>query len=154
MIALPQTSTIARLALLAAVAASLSASSARSFPLTSKGEVRLYVDAAGYDRQMLSISDIQLGSFIEEAEAEGALVKNGVYIVYGPPSAVERDTVSTTGEALETWTCEKDSRDQFVFLDRWGQGVFQLVHSGMPGDIQNPEGKDGRWYRQPSDGER
>ncbi|MDE2700770.1 MAG: GWxTD domain-containing protein [Gemmatimonadota bacterium] len=64
--------------------------------------------------------------------------KGRVYIKYGPPSERDYTTSAAIGKAIDTWTYEKSGRYIFVFFDRRGTGVYELVHSTMSGELYNP----------------
>ncbi|MFT5370466.1 MAG: GWxTD domain-containing protein, partial [Candidatus Latescibacterota bacterium] len=59
-----------------------------------------------------------------------------VYITYGPPDEIERDASSSEGKPSEIWHY---GRNQFIFRDSNGLGVYRLVHSTYPGEVYNPE---------------
>ena len=68
--------------------------------------------------------------------------KGRVYIKYGPPSERDYTTSAAMGKAIDTWTYEKSGRYLFVFFDRRGTGVYELVHSTMSGELYNPNWRD------------
>jgi GWxTD domain-containing protein len=59
-----------------------------------------------------------------------------VYIKYGPPDDIERQASSSGDKASEVWHY---GRNQFIFRDSNGLGVYRLVHSTYPGEVYNPE---------------
>jgi GWxTD domain-containing protein len=65
-----------------------------------------------------------------------------VYIVYGPPTDIERNPFNAIGKDYQIWTYEHLNYYQFVFLDRLGDSVLELVHATMPeqviGDPSDP----------------
>lgn len=63
-----------------------------------------------------------------------------VYIKYGPPDDIERNSSSAEDKASEIWHY---GRHQFIFRDVNGLGVYRLVHSTYPGEVYNPE-----WHMQ------
>ena len=65
--------------------------------------------------------------------------KGRVYVKYGPPNERDYTTSATVGKAIDTWIYEKSGRYIFVFFDRRGTGVYELVHSTMSGEIYNPD---------------
>ena len=68
--------------------------------------------------------------------------KGRVYVKYGPPDDIQYNTLATSEKSFETWFYEKQGRYIFVFRDRNGNGVYELVHSTMPGERYNPNWKD------------
>ncbi len=65
--------------------------------------------------------------------------KGRVYVKYGPPNERDYTTSAAIGKAIDTWIYEKSGRYIFVFFDRRGTGVYELVHSTMSGEIYNPD---------------
>ena len=68
--------------------------------------------------------------------------KGRVYIKYGPPDDIEYHTSEFAGRPYEVWTYERYEYRKCVFLDLSGIGVFELVHSTMPGELYNPRWKE------------
>lgn len=64
--------------------------------------------------------------------------KGRVYVKYGPPDDIQYNTLATAEKSFEVWYYEKQGRYEFVFRDRHGNGVYELVHSSMPGERYNP----------------
>ena len=64
--------------------------------------------------------------------------KGRVYIKYGPPDDLQYGTSASGQKPYEIWTLEKKGRNEFVFRDQRGLGVFELVHSTYPGEVHNP----------------
>ena len=61
-----------------------------------------------------------------------------VYILYGPPTNVERFPNTMNGRAYQVWTYENlQGGAEFVFIDFGGYQHYQLVHSTYRGEIQN-----------------
>lgn len=65
--------------------------------------------------------------------------KGRVYIKYGPPDERDYATSAAGGKGVDTWIYEKAGRYIFVFYDRRGTGVYELVHSTMSGEMYNPD---------------
>ena len=65
--------------------------------------------------------------------------KGRIYVKYGPPNERDYTTSAAGGKAVDTWIYEKSGRYVFVFFDRRGTGVYELVHSTMSGEIYNPD---------------
>ena len=65
--------------------------------------------------------------------------KGRIYVKYGPPNERDYTTSAAVGKAIDTWIYEKSGRYIFVFFDRRGTGVYELVHSTMSGEIYNPD---------------
>lgn len=65
--------------------------------------------------------------------------KGRIYIKYGPPNERDYTTSAVGGKAVDTWIYEKSGRYIFVFFDRRGTGIYELVHSTMSGEIYNPD---------------
>ena len=58
-----------------------------------------------------------------------------VYIQYGAPDDVIRETSSSQTKPYEVWNY---GRYEFVFQDRNSLGHYELVHSDYPGELNNP----------------
>ncbi len=65
-----------------------------------------------------------------------------VYIQYGPPDEIDYRTSAAGQKASEVWIYETARRYEFVFRDRRGTGIYELVHSTYPGELSNPH-----WWR-------
>ena len=61
-----------------------------------------------------------------------------VYIIYGLPDHVERNDYHSVGKPYLTWSYEQLGYYQFIFVDKRGTGVPELVHSTMLGELYNP----------------
>jgi GWxTD domain-containing protein len=71
-----------------------------------------------------------------------------VYILYGPPEYIGGEQFSTESKPYIMWhyysnrfSLSSGSRAEFVFVDLYGGGNFQLVHSNVRGETSNPN-----WY--------
>ncbi|RKY92369.1 hypothetical protein DRQ15_02515 [candidate division KSB1 bacterium] len=61
-----------------------------------------------------------------------------VYIIYGPPTHIERFPNTSKGRAYQIWTYENlQGGVEFVFVDIQGFQRYELVHSTCRGEIQN-----------------
>ena len=79
-------------------------------------------------------------NFSAEPGKRGAMTDMGrVYIKYGPPDDHEFSPSATGGRAVDTWIYEHSGRYLFIFQDRRGHGVYELVHSTMSGELYNPD---------------
>lgn len=71
-----------------------------------------------------------------------------VYILYGPPSHVERETSNPNTKPYEVWRYDDlQGGVIFVFADRTGFKNYELVHSTHRDELQNPD-----WERSISSG--
>jgi GWxTD domain-containing protein len=64
-----------------------------------------------------------------------------VFILYGPPSHIERFPSSTTMLPYETWTYDNlkgQGGVVFVFADRMGFSNYEQIHSTLQGELQEP----------------
>lgn len=62
-----------------------------------------------------------------------------VYVLYGPPSNIQRYPSMTNTRPYEIWEYENlQSGVFFVFIDRMGLNNFELFHSTLAGELQNP----------------
>ena len=77
--------------------------------------------------------------------------KGRIYIRYGPPTDIERSPFSAIGKAYETWTYDHLNYYQFIFLDRFGDGIYEMIHSTMPGERYNPNWRDEQIIGDPAD---
>ena len=68
--------------------------------------------------------------------------KGRVYIKYGAPDDIQYNTLATGEKSYEIWVYEKQGRYEFVFRDRHGNGIYELVHSTMPGERYNPNWRE------------
>ena len=64
--------------------------------------------------------------------------KGRVYVRYGPPSDREYRSAVDSVKPYEVWTYDTQGTYEFVFRDRRGIGVYELVHSTYPGELYNP----------------
>ncbi len=64
--------------------------------------------------------------------------KGRVYIKYGPPDDIDYHTSAAGQKPYEVWLYQRKGEYTFVFRDRWGGGVYELVHSTYPGEMYNP----------------
>lgn len=64
--------------------------------------------------------------------------KGRVYVKYGAPSDREYRTAVDSVKPYEIWTYEGQGTYDFIFRDRRGVGVYELVHSTYPGEFYNP----------------
>ena len=82
--------------------------------------------------------------FASEAHKRGSDTDKGrVYIKYGPPDDrdFEQSSENFAG-AIEKWSYDRSKRYLFVFQDRRRYGVYELIHSTMPGELYNPNWKE------------
>ncbi len=62
-----------------------------------------------------------------------------VYVVYGPPSDIERHGAEANAKEYQIWHYERlESAPIFVFVDMVGTGVMTLVHSTVRDETRNP----------------
>ena len=63
-----------------------------------------------------------------------------VYITYGAPDYIQRNTMESDTKAYETWTYDNiQSGAVCVFIDKGGFNELQLVHSTLRNEMSNPE---------------
>jgi GWxTD domain-containing protein len=63
-----------------------------------------------------------------------------VYILYGPPFDIRRMISSREySKPVIIWEYALEGTTEFVFVDRIGDNQFQLVHSSLEGEYQNPD---------------
>ncbi|HFE65584.1 MAG TPA: GWxTD domain-containing protein, partial [Caldithrix sp.] len=63
-----------------------------------------------------------------------------VYIKYGPPLDVKRSYSSTEkSKPVTVWVYALKGRTEFVFMDRYGDGKYVLIHSTHPDEYSNPD---------------
>jgi GWxTD domain-containing protein len=62
-----------------------------------------------------------------------------IFITHGTPTDVTRLTGDRTCMDHEIWTYQKEREYEFVFFDETGAGVYRLIHSNYPGEINRPE---------------
>jgi GWxTD domain-containing protein len=65
-----------------------------------------------------------------------------IYLTYGAPSGVDRQTFNSDTAPFEVWTYENipgEGLSEFVFVDRNNSGEMTLVHSTVTGEISLPQ---------------
>jgi GWxTD domain-containing protein len=72
-----------------------------------------------------------------------------IYIAYGAPEFVGGEPFSTESKPYIVWNyytrrfpLSSGSKAEFVFVDLFGGGNYQLVHSNVRGEVSQPD-----WYR-------
>lgn len=78
------------------------------------------------------------------AYRKGYLSDQGrVYILYGPPSAIDRTAAGSDTRPYQTWTYDNlQGGVVFIFVDRTGFANYELVHSTLREEIH-----DSNWQR-------
>lgn len=80
--------------------------------------------------------------FGEPGGREGFETARGrVYLIYGPPSEVERRPFSPEMHPYEVWGYNNipgEGRGLFIFSDRFSSGQYDLIHSDVVGEENNP----------------
>ena len=64
-----------------------------------------------------------------------------VYLLYGPPSEVERHPFAPQTYPYEVWTYNNipgEGSGSFIFADRYSSGQYDLIHSDVVGEENNP----------------
>jgi GWxTD domain-containing protein len=64
--------------------------------------------------------------------------KGRIYVKYGQPTDIQYNMASSSSKPFEVWTYENVRGVRFIFLDRRGAGVFELVHSTHRREVYNP----------------
>ncbi|MDE2997979.1 MAG: GWxTD domain-containing protein [Gemmatimonadota bacterium] len=64
--------------------------------------------------------------------------KGRIYIKFGEPSDIQYNLAASNEKPFEVWTYEEQRGVRFIFMDRRGAGVFELVHSTHPEETYNP----------------
>lgn len=83
---------------------------------------------------------------IDQAEQFAGAFKDGwktdrgrIFVLYGPPSNIQRFPSTTSTRPYEIWEYENlQSGVYFVFIDRMGLNNLELFHSTLEGELQNP----------------
>lgn len=65
--------------------------------------------------------------------------KGRVYVKYGPPTDREYRSAVENVKPSEIWTYQTQGTYEFIFRDRRGLGIYELVHSNYPGEFYNPD---------------
>ena len=68
-----------------------------------------------------------------------------VFLTYGPPSNIDRQTVNTNAAGFERWTYDNipgEGNSEFIFVDRYNSGQMELVHSDVRGEVSLPNWED------------
>ncbi len=68
-----------------------------------------------------------------------------VYLTYGQPTDIDRQTVNTNSTGFERWTYDNipgEGIAEFVFVDRYSSGQLELVHSSVRGEVSLPNWQD------------
>jgi GWxTD domain-containing protein len=88
---------------------------------------------------------------VQEANAQyGSALRQGwkadrgrVYILYGPPSNIERFPSTQETKPYEIWTYhELQGGAEFIFADRYGFKNYELIHSTLRGELSNLNWRD------------
>ncbi len=64
-----------------------------------------------------------------------------VYLVYGPPSEIERRPFTPEAYPYEIWKYNNipgEGSGTFIFADRYSSGQYDLIHSDVVGEENNP----------------
>ncbi|MDZ7319024.1 MAG: GWxTD domain-containing protein [candidate division KSB1 bacterium] len=62
-----------------------------------------------------------------------------IYVLYGPPSNIEYHTSSSATKPYQIWHYEQlEGGVYFVFIDRRGLNRYELIHSTLRGELQEP----------------
>jgi len=63
-----------------------------------------------------------------------------VFLLYGPPDYIERHNGDSDGKPYDTWRYDTiQSGVDFIFVDKGGFNEYQLVHSTMRNELNNPD---------------
>lgn len=84
--------------------------------------------------------------FRERSEPGFKTDRGRVYLVYGPPSDIERNTAEQASSPYEVWVYDNipgEGRSVFVFADRYDAGLMELIHSDVTGELSSPD-----WQRE------
>ena len=65
--------------------------------------------------------------------------KGRIYVKFGEPSDIQYNLAASNEKPFEVWTYEDQRGVRFIFKDRRGAGVFELVHSTHPTETYNPQ---------------
>jgi hypothetical protein len=66
-----------------------------------------------------------------------------IYLLYGDPDQIDRFPGETESKPYQIWRYFGIERGvEFVFIDRWGDSNYHLVHSTKRGELQ-----DDAWQR-------
>lgn len=65
-----------------------------------------------------------------------------VFIKFGPPTEISRESGELTCKDHEIWSYRKEREYEFVFFDETGAGSYRLIHSNYPGEVSRPEWRD------------
>jgi GWxTD domain-containing protein len=69
--------------------------------------------------------------------------KGRVYVKYGGPTDREYRSAVDNVKPYEIWTYQTQGTYEFIFRDRKGLGIYELVHSTYPGELYNPDWQNG-----------
>ncbi len=64
--------------------------------------------------------------------------KGRIHIKLGEPSDIQYNLAASNEKPFEVWTYEERRGVRFIFMDRRGAGIFELVHSTHPAETYNP----------------
>jgi GWxTD domain-containing protein len=71
--------------------------------------------------------------------AEGWRTDRGrVHIIYGPPADIESTPFEVDTYPFEIWYYYTEGSDQFVFVDRVGNGNYEQIYSTVDGEVSYP----------------
>jgi GWxTD domain-containing protein len=80
-------------------------------------------------------------SFKEPGKVGWKTDRGRVFILYGPPTNVERFPSTAANKPYQTWRYDNlrgQGGVEFVFADRFGFNKYELVHSTLRGELQDP----------------
>ncbi len=64
-----------------------------------------------------------------------------VYIIYGSPAQIEKRDFETRSKPYQRWYYyqlkDQPTQTEFIFADKDGSGIYQLIHSNAKGELSN-----------------
>ena len=102
-------------------------------------ETRLFTIPANEERALLHQRIAFAQKEFGEIGKDGMDTDRGrVYIKYGPPQEISEMTGDLTCKDNEIWHYHMEVERIFVFLDEYNTGVYRLIHSNYPGEVDRP----------------
>lgn len=99
----------------------------------------LYADGAGFRQVYLARAQQAEEQFPTMLRPGWKSDRGRIFILYGPPSHVERISSHAATKPYEIWTYnDLQGGVIFVFVDRTGFKNYELVHSTHRNELQNP----------------
>ncbi len=99
---------------------------------------------AMYRRAYLERADVAVQKWREPGKAGWQTDRGRVFILYGSPTQIDRYPNTPENKPYEVWEFDHlqgQGGVKFVFADRYGFNKYELLHSDLRGELQDPNWK-------------